>query len=274
MSHPTLVSHESGFLLQSLLLAVVEGLTEYLPVSSTGHLILTSWVMGINQDPFVKDYTVMVQFGAILAVLWLYWRRFLLNFKIYPQVAMGFLPAAVIGLLVKDYIDVVLGNVWIVGIALLVGGVLLILTDKWVEGKKSLSLGIEDLPHYSALKIGIFQTMAFIPGVSRSAASIWGGLHQGMNLKTAAEFSFFLAVPTLTGASLLKLIKLWPDLNAQHIEVLLYGNMVSFVVGALAIKGFVGVVERHGLKYFGYYRVVLGLLVLGVLSFGGEIHIL
>lgn len=274
MSHPTLVSHESGFLYQSLLLAVVEGLTEYLPVSSTGHLILTSWVMGINQDPFVKDYTVMVQFGAILAVLWLYWRRFLLNFKIYPQVMMGFLPAAVIGLLVKDYIDVVLGNVWIVGIALLVGGVLLILTDKWVERKKSSGSSIEDLPKISALKIGVFQTMAFIPGVSRSAASIWGGLHQGLNLKTATEFSFFLAVPTLTGASLLKLMKVWPELNAQHIEALLYGNLVSFVVGALAIKGFVGVVERYGLKYFGYYRVILGLLVLGVLSFGGEIHFL
>ncbi len=261
-------------LLQSLILAVVEGLTEYLPVSSTGHLILTSWMMGINQDPFVKDFTVMVQFGAILAVVLLYWRRFLLNFKIYPQVAVGVLPAIAIGLAVKKYIDVVLGNVWIVAIALLVGGVLLILTDAWVARKKTAGLKIEELPVPSALKIGFFQTMAFIPGVSRSAASIWGGLHQGLNLKTATEFSFFLAVPTLAGASLLKLLKAWPELTREHIEVLLYGNLVSFVVGALAIKGFVGVVERHGLKFFGYYRVVLGLLVIGVLVFGGEVHVL
>lgn len=249
-------------------------MTEYLPVSSTGHLILTSWTMGLNQEAFVKDYTVMVQFGAILAVLLLYWRRFLLNFKIYPQVVVGFLPAAVLGLAVKKYIDVVLGNVWIVAIALLVGGVLLILTDKWVERKKTSGMKIEELPKASALKIGIFQTLAFIPGVSRAAASIWGGLHQGLNLKTATEFSFFLAVPTLTGASLLKLMKAWPDLTPAHVEVLLYGNLVSFVVGALAIKGFVGIVERHGLKYFGYYRVALGLVVLAVLCAGSDIQFL
>ena len=259
---------------ESVLLAIVEGLTEYLPVSSTGHLILTSWVMGINQEAFVKDYTVMVQFGAILAVLLLYWRRFLLNFRIYPKVFVGFLPAAVVGLLVKKHIDVLLGNVWVVGLALLTGGVLLIFTDRWIAPKKSGPRTLEDLPNISAAKIGLFQLMAFIPGVSRSAASIWGGLFEGLNMKLATEFSFFLAVPTLTGASLLKLVKVWPELTPAHIESLLYGNIVSLIVGALAIRGFVGVVERHGLKYFGWYRVILGLLVLGVLAVGGDIHII
>jgi undecaprenyl-diphosphatase len=261
-------------LIQSIILAVVEGLTEYLPVSSTGHLILTSWAMGINQEPFVKDFTVMVQFGAILAVLLLYWRRFLLNLPIYPKVFVAFLPAAAIGLAVKKHIDVLLGNVWVVGVALLVGGVLLILTDRWMERKKSSTLTIEDMPNLSALKIGFFQTMAFIPGVSRSAASIWGGLYEGLSMKTATEFSFFLAVPTLSGATLLKLIKAWPLLTAPHIELLVYGNIVSFIVGALAIRGFVGVVERYGLKFFGYYRVVLGLLVLGILCAGGSLDVL
>ena len=259
-------------LIQAILLAVVEGLTEYLPVSSTGHLILASWTMGINQDPFVKDYTVMVQFGAILAVLLLYWRRFLLNFKIYPQVAIAFLPAAAIGLAVKKHIDLLLGNVWLVGITLTVGGVLLILTDRWVEKRKASGLKIEELPKLSALKIGIFQTLAFVPGVSRAAASIWGGLHQGLSLKTATEFSFFLAVPTLAGASFLKLIKIWPTIHPQYIEALVYGNIVSFVVGGLAIKGFVGVVEHYGLKYFGYYRVAVGLTVLGSLILDGDIQ--
>lgn len=260
--------------IQALLLAVVEGLTEYLPISSTGHLILSSWVMGINQDPFVKDYTVMVQFGAILAVVFLYWRRLVLNFKIYPKVLIGFVPAAFIGLAVKKHVDVLLGNVWVVAFALLIGGILLILTDHWVLKKRALHPSIESLPNISALKVGIFQTMAFIPGVSRAAATIWGGLHQGLSLQAATEFSFFLAVPTLAGASFLKLLKVWPTLNSGEVEAILYGNVVSFVVGALAIKVFVGLVGRYGLKYFGYYRVALGIIVLIVLSMGKDIQFL
>ncbi len=261
-------------LIQALLLAVVEGLTEYLPISSTGHLILSSWVMGINQDSFVKDYTVMVQFGAILAVVVLYWRRLVLNRKIYPHVIIGVLPAVVIGLLVKKHIDVLLGNVWVVAIALLIGGVLLILTDHWVLKKNAVHPRLEELPKSSAFKIGVFQCLAFIPGVSRSAASIWGGIHQGLTLKTATEFSFFLAVPTLAGATLLKLVKVWPTLNPAQIEAILYGNIVSFIVGAVSIKLFVGLVSRYGLKYFGYYRVALALIVIAMLLSGNEIQVL
>lgn len=260
--------------LQSIILAVIEGLTEYLPVSSTGHLILGSWLMGINQDPFVKDYTVMVQFGAILAVLVLYWRRFVLNVKIYPQVLIGVLPAILTGLALKKHIDLILGNVWVVAIALLIGGILLIFTDKWVLKKNAIHPSIENLPKPSALKIGLFQCLAFIPGVSRSAASIWGGIHQGLTLESATLFSFFLAVPTLTGATALKLVKVWPTLDQMQLQAILYGNIVSFIVGALAIKAFVGLVSRYGLRYFGYYRVVLSLIVIAMLLSGGEIHLL
>lgn len=259
--------------IQSLLLAFVEGVTEYLPVSSTGHLILASWTMGIHQMEFVKDYTVMVQFGAILAVVALYWRRFLLNVRIYPQVFIAFLPAAVLGLAVKKRIDIVLGNVWIVGVALLVGGVLLVMTDHWVRHVKVRVRKTEDLPLSSAVKIGLFQTLAFIPGVSRAAASIWGGLFQGMDLKTATEFSFFLAVPTLTGASTLKLMKAWSALNADQIEMILWGNVVSFAVGALAIKYFVALIGRYGMRFFGYYRIGLGIVVLVLLSLGVDIRV-
>lgn len=255
---------------QALILAVVEGLTEYLPISSTGHLILTSWLMGINQDPFVKDFTVIVQFGAILAVLLLYWRRFVMNFRLYPRVLVAFLPAAVVGLLVKDYIDALLGSVWTVAVALILGGVALIITDRLLRNRTTRTRSLEDLPVTSAFKIGLFQLLAFVPGVSRAAASIWGGLYQGLDLRLATEFSFFLAVPTLTGASFLKLRKVWPSLTPGQIEHVLWGNALSFVVGALAIHFFVRWVANSGLKFFGYYRIALGLVVVGVLVIGNS----
>ncbi|MGZ3722357.1 MAG: undecaprenyl-diphosphate phosphatase [Bdellovibrionales bacterium] len=259
---------------QAMILAVVEGLTEYLPVSSTGHIILTSWVMGINQDEFVKDYTVMVQFGAILAVLVLFSRRFLLNFKIYPTIFIAFLPAAIIGLAVKKHIDAILGNVWIVAIALLVGGIFLVLTDHWLKKHKVRVAHIDATSRLAALKIGFFQCLAFIPGMSRSAATIWGGLFEGLSLVAATEFSFFLAVPTLSGATFLKVIKVYPSITADQWKILLVGNIVSFVVGLAAIRFFVHLITRFGIKYFGYYRIVLGAVVLVVLAMGHEIEFL
>jgi len=249
-------------LLQALILAVVEGLTEYLPVSSTGHIILTSWLMGIEHNEFVKDYTIMVQFGAILAVMVLYWRRFVVNVRVYPPVLVAFLPAAVVGLLVKDYIDLILDNVVIVALALIAGGVVLIWTDGWIRRRVVKVTAPEDLTPKSALKVGLFQLLAFIPGVSRSAATILGGLHQGMSVMAATEFSFFLAAPTLAGASLIKLIKVWPMLTAEHIQMMLWGNLMSFAVGAAAIHTFVKLIGRYGLKVFGYYRIAIGIAVL------------
>ena len=260
--------------MQAMILAVIEGLTEYLPVSSTGHMILTSWMMGINQDAFVKDYTVMVQFGAILAVVFLFWRRFVLNFKIYPAVFVAFLPAAVIGLAVKKHIDVILGNVWVVGSALALGGVLLVLTDHWQKRRARVGVGADSLKPFGALKIGLFQCLAFVPGVSRSAATIWGGLSEGLTLVAATEFSFFLAVPTLSGATFLKLLKVYPEISVDQWRMIFWGNIISFVVGWLAIRSFVKLIERFGLKYFGYYRIVVGLLVLVAISLGSEIEFL
>ncbi|MBX3021831.1 MAG: undecaprenyl-diphosphate phosphatase [Bdellovibrionales bacterium] len=259
--------------MHAIVLAIVEGLTEYLPVSSTGHIILASWFMGIHEDAFVKDYTVMVQFGAILAVLVLYWRRFLLNFKIYPKVFVAFLPAAVIGLAIKNHVEKLIGNVTMVGIALLVGGVLLVLTDRWVRRLKVRVTRTEDLPLKSAFQIGLFQCLAMIPGTSRSAATIWGGLYQGMSLPLATEFSFFLAVPTLMGAGFLELRKVWPTLTSEQIDSLLWGNLISFVVGALTIRFFMHLVSRVGLRHFGYYRIVVGLLVLILIYSGAELQI-
>ncbi len=253
---------------QAFILAVVEGLTEYLPISSTGHIILTSWMMGIHQDEFVKDYTVMVQFGAILAVLALYWKKFVLNFRLYPVVLVGFLPAAVVGLSVKKHIDLVLDNVVVVGAALFIGGILLVFTDEWVRKIKPKIHKPEAITPRVAFKVGLFQLLAFIPGVSRAAASIWGGLHQRMSLVTATEFSFFLAAPTLAGASFIKLLKVWPTLNGEQIQLLVIGNMVSFVVGAASIFYFVRLIERYGLKYFGYYRMLVGAAVLGAALLG------
>jgi undecaprenyl-diphosphatase len=259
---------------QAMIIAVVEGVSEYLPVSSTGHIILTSWLMGINTDPFVKDYTVMVQFGAILAVVALFWRRFLLNFKIYPTVFIAFLPAAIMGMAVKKHIDNILGNVWIVASALLLGGIALVLTDHWLRRHKVRIATIEATPPLSALKIGFFQCLAFIPGMSRSAATIWGGLHQGLSLITATEFSFFLAVPTLTGATFLKVIKVYPSITGDQWQILLWGNIVSFIVGLATMRFFVSLISRYGLKYFGFYRILLGAAVLLTLAFGHEIEFL
>jgi undecaprenyl-diphosphatase len=257
---------------QAMIIAVVEGITEYLPISSTGHIILTSWLMGINQDAFVKDYTVMVQFGAILAVLVLFWRRFLLNFSIYPIVFIAFLPAAVIGLATKKYIDLILGSVWVVAIAWLVGGVFLVLTDHWLKRHKVRVANIESASLLAAVKIGFFQCLAFIPGMSRSAATIWGGLHQGLSLVAATEFSFFLAVPTLTGATFLKVIKVTNAITPDQWKILIWGNVVSFVVGLASIRFFVHLITRFGLKYFGYYRILLGAAVLMVLALGHTIE--
>jgi undecaprenyl-diphosphatase len=259
---------------QSILLAIVEGLTEYLPVSSTGHIILTSWALGIHEQPFVKDFTVMVQFGAILAVLVLYWRRFVLNFKVYPKVLLAFLPAAVIGLSLKKYIELLLGSVFTVGLALLIGGVLLILTDRWISRAKPRTVDLTKLSWRDCVQIGLFQCLALVPGTSRSAATIWGGLFCGLPLALATEFSFFLAVPTLTGATLLYLKKTWSMITPDQLQMLVIGNLVSFVVGLLAIKSFVLLINRYGLKYFGYYRIAAGSVVMLLLWLGHDLTLL
>jgi undecaprenyl-diphosphatase len=250
---------------QAIVLAIVEGLTEYLPVSSTGHLILVSALMGIHQDPFTKDFVIMVQFGAIFAVAVEYFRFFLRSRKIYPILFVGFLPAAVIGLLVKKKIDILLESVWTVAFALLIGGVLLLFTDKIFRKEEIKIKEVNDVSFMSALKIGCFQCLAFIPGVSRAAATIWGGLSLKLDQRTATEFSFLLALPTLAGATFLKAVKVIPTITSDQWMLLLIGNLISFAVGYLAIRLFLRFVTRFGLKGFGYYRIVLGLVVIAAL---------
>lgn len=252
--------------LEAILMAIVEGLTEYLPISSTGHLIITSYLMGINDDAFTKNFTVIVQFGAILSVVVLYWRRFLTSRKFYYKLFLAFLPAAVAGLLIKDKIDALLGDVSVVAYALIVGGIALILID-WIlarnEGKTSASsVSIEQLSYWQSFLIGGAQCLAFIPGVSRSAATIVGGLGVKLNRKAAAEFSFFLAVPTLTAATGYKLLKVIKTIEPGQIPLLLVGNIVSFVVGAITIKKFIGYLSRHGFFLFGVYRIIIGVIIL------------
>jgi undecaprenyl-diphosphatase len=259
--------------LQAVILAVVEGLTEYLPVSSTGHLIISSALMGINEQPFTKDYTVIVQFGAILSVLVLYWRKFLSGVSFYKKLIVGFLPAAILGLSVKSHIDALLGNVWVVAIALILGGVVLLVLDRIFDPKRE-SQDLDSLTYRQSALIGVFQCLAFVPGVSRAAATIVGGLSQKLSRRSAAEFSFYLAVPTLTGATCLKLMKVMKTIQPDQIDILLIGNLISFIVGILTIRMFIGYLVSKGLKMFGYYRIILGVSLLILLATGHSLKVL
>jgi undecaprenyl-diphosphatase len=243
---------------ESSVLAVVEGLTEYLPVSSTGHIILTSALMGIHEDDFTKYFTVMVQFGAIFAVVLEYFRVLTTQWRLYPVLFVAFLPAAVFGLGLHKLIDQALGSVWVVGASLLLGGILLLFTDKIFKPKQARIHNLKKVAPTQAAIIGLFQCAALIPGVSRSAATIWGGLAVKMDRQAATEFSFLLAVPTLTAATLYKGYKGFSGFSSEEWKLLLWGNLLSFVVGWIAIRGFIHYITRHGLKVFGYYRILVG----------------
>lgn len=254
--------------IQAFILAVIEGITEFLPVSSTGHMIVGSSVMGIAHDPFTKLFTVAIQLGAILSVIVLYWRRFFQTLDFYFKLVVAFIPAAVFGVLFNDYIDALLENVTVVGITLLLGGILFLFIDKIFND----TVTTDEAPGYpSALKIGLFQVIAMIPGVSRSAATIIGGLTQKLSRKAAAEFSFFLAVPTMFAATAKKGYDYYKEgiaLDSGQINLLIVGNVVAFIVAMIAIKSFIGFLTKHGFKVFGYYRIALGVIIL-VLTLAG-----
>lgn len=282
---------------EAIILAVVEGLTEFLPVSSTGHLILTQAALKLENTTFAKVFLINIQFGAILSVVFLYWRRFFQSFDFYFKLFVAFIPAAVLGFLLNDFIDSLLESVTTVAISLVVGGVVLIFVDSIfkqqiddaasdivddVAVKKVNKLGIEEkrlepkqlpLSYMQAFIIGCFQCIAMIPGVSRSAATIVGGLTQKLNMKRAAEFSFFLAVPTIFAAAAYKLLKSFGDIKGSDISLLLIGNAVSFIVGMIAIKFFIGLITRYGLRFFGYYRILLGLAILALAAMGHKLEI-
>lgn len=258
-------------LLQAIIIAVVEGITEFLPVSSTGHMIVASSVMGIEKEDFTKLFTVAIQLGAILSVLVLYWRRFFQTLDFYYKLFVAFVPAVFFGLLLGDWIDSLLENVVVVGIMLVVGGFVFLMVDRWFE--KTETSPDRPVSYKEALRIGLFQCIAMIPGVSRSAATIIGGLAQGLNRKTAAEFSFFLAVPTMFAATAKKMLDYYQDgisLSNEEWQLLAVGNVVAFIVAMIAIKTFISFLARHGFKWFGYYRIIAGAVIL-LLYFTGKL---
>lgn len=262
-------------IIQAILLAVIEGVTEFLPVSSTGHVIIGSSVMGIAENDFTKFFTVCIQFGAILSVVVLYRKRFVQSFNFYLKLFVGFLPAAVLGKLFGDQIDALLENVIVVAISLLAGGVVLLFVDRWFL--ETETKGETDVTFPAAFKIGLFQTIAMVPGVSRSAATIIGGLSQKLTRQAAAEFSFFLAVPTMFAATCYKLVQFHQNgngLGSHEMGLLVVGNVVAFVVAMLAIKSFIGFLSRHGFRLFGIYRIIVGLAILLLHFFGVELYIL
>jgi len=220
-------------------------------------------VLGIASDPFTKTFTVAIQLGAILSVLALYWNRFFQSVDFYFKLFVAFLPAMVLGLLLNDFIDQLLERVEVVAVMLIIGGVIFLFVDKLF--RETEENGLQEVSYKTAFRIGLFQTIAMIPGVSRSAATIIGGLTQKLTKKTAAEFSFFLAVPTMLAATLYKLLKFYQGGNtfgSHEITVLVFGNLAAFVVAILAIKSFISFLTSHGFKLFGYYRIALGAIIL------------
>ncbi len=257
--------------LEALILAIVEGLTEFLPVSSTGHMILAEGILGMKSNDFIQAFIINIQFGAILAVVVLYWNRFFQSLKFYYKLFVAFLPAAVIGLLLNDYIDQLLESVYVVAVMLILGGIILVFVDKWF--KDTSENGKDETTYKNALVIGFFQVLAMVPGVSRSAATIIGGMVEKLNKKAAAEFSFFLAVPTMVAASGYKLMKNHEAITSDNISILLFGNVVAFIVAMMAIKSFINYLTSHGFKIFGYYRIIVGMVILILYFFGVDLTI-
>jgi len=260
-------------LIEAIILAIIEGITEFLPISSTGHMIIGSSLMGIAEHPFTKMFTVAIQLGAILSVVVLYWKRFFQSFEFYFKIGVGFVPALIAGLFFKKDIDNLLERVDVVGYTLLLGGIFFLFMDRIFKEDRTID---DSVSYAKAFKIGIFQLISMIPGVSRSAATIIGGLSQKLTKKTAAEFSFFLAVPTMFGATGLSVFNFFEkggSFGKQEITALIVGNIVAFIVAMIAIKSFIAYLTKHGFKLFGYYRIILGIIILVLYYMGIELSI-
>lgn len=250
--------------LQAIVLAIIEGITEFLPVSSTGHMIIASSFFGIAQDDFTKLFTIVIQLGTILSVVVLYFKRFFQSFDFYFKLLVAFIPAVVFGLLFSKKIDALLENPVTVAISLLIGGIILLKVDDWFSKETDVTTS-QEISYLTAFKIGMFQCLAMIPGVSRSGASIVGGMSQKLSRTTAAEFSFFLAVPTMLGATVKKCYDYYKDgfvLTNDQINFLIIGNVVGFIVALIAIKSFIGYLSKNGFKVFGFYRIIVGIALL------------
>ena len=278
--------------LETIIIAIVEGLTEFLPVSSTGHMIITQNLLGVESTEFVKAFTFIIQFGAILSVVVLYWkrffrlndtpapegagafRRFLHKYDFYWKLFVAFIPAAVFGLLFNDMIDAMLESVTVVAVTLILGGIFMLYCDKiFNKGDEKT-----ELTEKRAFRIGLFQCISMIPGVSRSMATIVGGMAQKLTRKKAAEFSFFLAVPTMFAATLFKMLKIFTEPGGMEIIkenacTLIIGNVVAFIVAMLAIKFFINFVTKYGFKAFGWYRIIVGGIILIMMIAGHNLTI-
>ncbi len=261
--------------IEALIIAIIEGLTEFLPVSSTGHMMLGTAMLGIEPTPFVKLFTVAIQLGAILSVIVLYFKRFFKSINFYIKLLVAFIPAAIAGLLLGDQIDAALENLWGVAIALLVGGVVLVFADKWFNKEEINS--DEEISFFTAFKIGLCQCIALFPGVSRSGATIIGGKAFKLNKQLAAEFSFFLAVPTMFAATAKKLLDFYKDggsLTGEELKLLAFGNVVAFLVALIAIKTLIGILNKYGFKWFGIYRIIIGIILIILFKMGVSIAII
>ena len=274
--------------IETIIVAIVEGLTEFLPVSSTGHMIIAQGLLGMESTPFVKAFTVIIQFGAILSVVCLYWQKFFYPetikthgytwwqaiWRFYLKLIVGVLPAVVLGLSFNPFIESNLGNVTLVAVMLIVGGVFMLFCDK-LFNKGSVNT---PLTYRRAFIIGLIQCISMIPGVSRSMATIVGGMQQRLTRKAAAEFSFFLAVPTMFAATVYKMYKIFKEGGTQMImdnmTTLIVGNVVAFIVAMLAIKFFIAYVTKYGFKAFGWYRIIVGAVILIWLCTGHSLEII
>lgn len=264
--------------IQAIILAIIEGLTEFLPVSSTGHMIIGSSLMGLDtSDRFVQLFTVAIQFGAILSVVVLYFKRFFRSWSFYFKLLVAFIPAAIFGVLFSDKIDEMLGSPMVVAVSLFIGGIVLLFIDNlFKKGKKENDA--DKVKYPSAFVIGLFQCLAMIPGVSRSAATIIGGMTQKLTRKAAAEFSFFLAVPTMFAATAKKMYDFYKASGAHftgdEIKKLAVGNVVAFIVAMIAIKFFIDFLAKHGFKAFGVYRIIVGAAIIILLMSGHSLSVM
>jgi undecaprenyl-diphosphatase len=259
---------------ETLVIAIVEGLTEFLPVSSTGHMIIAQALLGVESSEFSKMFIVNIQFGAILSVLVLYWKRFLQSWDFYKKLFIAFIPAAVIGFLAGDYIDALLENVFVVALMLVAGGIFMLFVDKLFNRSDEK----QEMTWQRAMKIGFYQCIAMIPGVSRSMATIVGGMTTGLTRKNAAEFSFFLAVPTMAAASGYKMLKLFIEpegakLLTDNLFTLIVGNLAAFIVAMAAIKFFIAFLTKYGFKAFGWYRIIAGGAILALMAAGVDLNV-
>lgn len=249
-------------IIDAILTAIVEGLTEFLPISSTGHMILLSHLLGNGEDEFTKTFEIFIQLGAILAIVFLYAKRFLFQPDIYVKLFVAFLPSAILGFLFYKIIKTYLFNHWVVAVSLIVGGIVLIILDKRLHQGEQKEGELADMPLKTALFIGLFQCISMVPGVSRAAATIIGGMVNGLSKKSAAEFSFLLAIPTMAAASGYDLLKFEGSFTGEQWIMLGIGFVVAFVTAIAAVLWFVKLLEKHGFTGFGWYRIAIGVLFL------------